>query len=100
MAFAIYFLLFIVPLSILRSTPPKTCDADETAQVLYDQVFSRYGCPLSTLTDRGSCFRSSLVTALRKLFKVKQIFTNSCHPQTNSRVENMNSIILKALRIY
>jgi len=80
--------------------PTKTCDADETAQVLYDQVFSRYGCPLSILTDRGSCFRSSLVTALCKLFKVKQIFTSSYHPQTNSRAENMNSIILKSLRIY
>ena len=80
--------------------PTKTCDADETAQVLYDQVFSRYGCPLSILTDRGSCFRSSLVTALCKLFRVKQIFTSSYHPQTNSRAENMNSIILKSLRIY
>ena len=67
--------------------PTKTCDADETAQVLYDQVFSRYGCPLRILTDRGSCFRSSLVTALCELFKVKQIFTSSYHPQTNSRAE-------------
>lgn len=80
--------------------PTKTCDADVTAQVLYDQVFSRYGCPLSILTDRGSCFRSSLTSALCKLFKVKQVFTSSHHPQTNSRAENMNSIILKSLRIY
>ena len=80
--------------------PTKTCDAEETARILYEQVFSRYGCPLSILTDRGACFRSTLVTALCKLFKVKQIFTSSYHPQTNSRAENMNSIILKSLRIY
>ena len=80
--------------------PTKTCDADETAKVLYDQIFSRYGCPLSILTDRGTAYRSALVTALCKLFKVKQIFTSSYHPQTNSRAENMNSIILKSLRIY
>ena len=80
--------------------PTKTCDADETAKVLYEQVFCRYGCPLSILTDRGSCFRSALVNALCKIFKVKQIFTSSFHPQTNSRAENMNSIILKSLRIY
>jgi len=80
--------------------PTKSRDADETAQVLYEQVFCRYGCPLSILTDRGSCFRSSLISALCKLFKVKQIFTSSYHPQTNSRAENMNSIILISLRIY
>lgn len=80
--------------------PTKTCDADETAKVLYEQVFSRYGCPLSILTDRASSFRSSLINALCKLFKVKQLFTSAYHPQTNSRAENMNSIILKSLRIY
>ena len=78
----------------------KTCDADETAKVLYEQVFTRYGCSLSVLTDRGSCFRSSLITALCKILKVKQIFTSAYHPQSNSRAENMNSIILKSLRIY
>ena len=80
--------------------PTKTCDADETAKVLYEQIFCRYGCPLSILTDRGSCFRSSLINALCKIFKVKQIFTSSFHPQTNSRAEHFNSVILKSLRIY
>ena len=80
--------------------PTKTCDADETDKVPYKQVFCRYGCPLSILTDRGSSFHCSLINALCKLFKVKQIFTSSYHAQTNSRAENMNSIILKSLRIY
>jgi len=80
--------------------PTKTCDADETAEVLHEQVFCWYGCLFSVLTDRGANFRSSLTSALCQLFKVKQIFTSSYHPQTNSRAENMNSIILKSLRIY
>ena len=56
--------------------PTKSCDEDETAKVLYKQVFCRYGCPLSVLTDRGSDFRASLVKALCKLRNVKQIFTS------------------------
>ena len=78
----------------------KTCDADETAKILYEQFFCRYGCPLSILTDRGTSFRSSLISALCKLFKVKQIFTSSYYSQTNFPAENINSIILKFLRIY
>ena len=80
--------------------PTKTCDADETAIVLYEQVFCRYGCPLSILTDRGSCFCSALFNALCKIFKVKRIFTSSFHLQTKSGAENMNSTILKSIRIY
>jgi len=37
---------------------------------------------------------------LCKLFKVKQIFTSSFHPQTNSRDENRNSVILISLQSY
>jgi len=80
--------------------PTKTCDADKTAKVLYEHIFCRYGCPLSILTHRGACFHSSLISVLCQLFKVKQIFTSSYHPQTNSRAENINTIILKSLRIY
>ena len=80
--------------------PTKSCDADETAKVLYKQVFCRYGCLLSVLTDRGSDFRASLVKALCKLCNIKQIFTSSFHPSTNSRAEFQNSNILKSLRIY
>ena len=68
----------------------KSCDADETAKVLYKQVFCRYGCLLSVLTDRGSDFRASLVKALCKLRNVKQIFTSSFHPSTNSRAVFQN----------
>jgi len=81
--------------------PTKSCDADETVKVLYEQVFfCRYGCPLSVLTERGSACRSSLVKALCKLCNVKQIFTSSFHPSTNSRAEFQNSNILKSLKIY
>jgi len=64
--------------------PTKTCDTHETAKVLYEQVFCRYGCPLSILTDLGSSFRCLLITALCKRFKVKRVFTSRYHPQTNS----------------
>jgi len=47
-----YLLVVIDSTSLfLEIFPTKTCDADETAKVLYEQVFCRYGCPLSILTD-------------------------------------------------
>jgi len=50
------------------------------------------------LSDRGSCFRSKLVKSLCSLLNVKQIYTSSRHPQTNSRAESYNKNILNSLR--
>jgi len=88
-----YFLVCIDSTSLFPELhPTKTCDADETAKVLYEQVFCRHGCPTSILSDRGSCFRSSLVNALCKLCKVKQIFSSSWHPAPT--VELKPSIVI------
>ena len=66
--------------------PAKTTNAEETAQLLYDHVFMQFGCH-TLLSGRGAAFRSKLMRHLCQLIGVKQIFTSSRHPQTNSRCE-------------
>jgi hypothetical protein len=78
----------------------ESCEAHDVAKVLYDHIFSRYGCPAQILTDKGACFTSKLVAAICKIFHVKQVFPSPYHAQTNSCAEQFNSTILKALRIY
>ena len=70
--------------------PLKTQHASEIADVLYNEVFCRYGAPRSLLSDRGQNFVSHLVTELCKLFNVKRLKTSSFRPQTNSQCENFN----------
>lgn len=80
--------------------PTKSTTAEEVAEVLYANYFCTFGAPLTILTDRGAVFRSKLVAELCRIFKVKQIYTSSYHPCTNSRAERFNSTILKSLRIH
>jgi len=75
----------------------KTTGAEETARLLYDHLFMQYGAK-TLLSDRGSAFRSKLVQELCKLLNVKQIYTSSRHPQTNSRAESFNRNVLNSLR--
>jgi len=79
--------------------PARTTSAEETARLLFDNVFMVYGCR-SLLSDRGSCFMSKLLKHLCKLLHITQIRTSPRHPATNSRCEAYNRNILNALRTH
>ena len=80
--------------------PLKSADAVSVAKVLYTDIFTRYGAPVSLVSDRGQQFMSKLVQALCAMFSVRRKMTSSYHPQTNSACERMNSYILSSLRAY
>jgi len=50
------------------------------------------------MSDRSSACRSKLVKSLCFLLNVKQIYTSSRHPQTNSRAESYNKNSLDSFR--
>lgn len=80
--------------------PLKTQESKEIADVLFSEIFTRYGAPRVIVSDRGQNFLSKLVTAVCEIFQVTRHFTSSYHPQTNSACERMNSTIAQCLRTY
>jgi transposase InsO family protein len=74
--------------------------ASEVARVLYYEVFTRFGACRKLVSDRAQNFMSKLIKELCKLFQITKIETSSYHPQTNSAVERMNSVIIQTLRKY
>ena len=78
----------------------QSADAITVAQVLYKEIFTRYGAPNVLISDRGQCFMSNLVKALSALFGVKRNMTTPFHPSSNSACERVNSQINRALRTY
>ena len=46
----------------------ESADAITTAQVFYQEVITRYGCPKYILTDRGATFLSTLLKAFVKFW--------------------------------
>jgi len=79
--------------------PAKTTTAEETARLLYENIFTVYTCK-SLLCDRAAAFRSQLIKELCRLMNVKQVFTSARHPETNCRCEIYNKNILNALRTH
>ena len=80
--------------------PVKTLEAEEIADVLSNQVFTRFGSPASLLSDRGTSFIGKVVTSLCQAFMVKRLKTSSYHPQTNSACEQFNRNIWVQLKAH
>ena len=80
--------------------PIKDQQAVTVANILYKEIFARYGSPRVIVSDRGKNFLSTLVKSLCELFKVTRHHTSSYHPQTNASVERLNGSIAQALKAY
>ena len=80
--------------------PLKSQESSVIAQILYSEIFYRYGFPDVIVSDRGRNFMSRLVSALCELFQIKRHFTSSFHAQSNSVVERVNSTLAQAIRSY
>ena len=80
--------------------PLKTQEASEIADILFREIFTRYGAPKTLISDRGRNFMSHLVSALCALFDVKRVHTSPYHPQTNAECERRNSVIAQSIRAY
>jgi len=96
-----YILLCVESLSRWpEAFPLKTQSAVEVADCLFNQVFTRYGCPEVLMSDRGTNFMSKVVTRLCNLFHTRRTVSSGFRPQSNSAVENLNRTIWSCLRAY
>lgn len=80
--------------------PLATQEAKDIAEILYNEIFTRYGAPRTIVSDRGKNFMSKLVNALCEMFEVKRHHTSSYHPQTNATCERRNSTLIQTMRAY
>ena len=96
-----YFLLVVDSFSKWHEAfPLRTETAKKIANILYSEIFCRYGAPRVPISDRGQNFMSKVVTALCEIFKVTRHFTSSYHPQTNATCERTNSTLEQCLLAY
>ena len=80
--------------------PLVTQNAKEIANVLYKEVFTRFGSPKILISDKGQNFCSKLIQALSEMFHITRHTTSSYHPMSNTTCERMNSTIAQTLRTY
>lgn len=72
----------------------------EAAELLFRDVYKRFGAPQRIISDRGPQFASGVFQELQRLVGVKTSQSTAYHPQTDRQTERVNQEIDLALRIY
>jgi hypothetical protein len=85
---------------VLIPTTKIGLTAERTAELFLVHVYSRFGLPDSTLTNRGPQFESEFWQELCKSLGIKSKLTTAFHPQTNGGTERVNREIQLYLSIF
>ena len=80
-------------------TPLRGITADIVAKNFIQHWISRYGVPLTIISDRGSQFESELFQSLTDKLNIKHLSTTSYHPQTNGMLERFHRTLKTSLSI-
>ena len=79
--------------------------ADKTAETVTDlilqQIFPRFGCPLQIVSDNGSENVNKMVRETLEKLKIDHVLTSVYHPQSNAKCERfhrtLHDILAKAV---
>ena len=73
--------------------PTKNCTVAPIVKFLWENIITRYGCPLSLTSERGTHFiNETNFRILLDEFMIAHHKTTPYHPQANGNVEAFNKI--------
>ncbi|KAF8638134.1 hypothetical protein AX16_010568 [Volvariella volvacea WC 439] len=78
----------------------KDITAEETAELIHNSIYRRFGLPRKIISDRGTQFAAQIFQEWQKLLGTKTTLSTAYHPQTDGETERMNQEIETYLRIY
>ena len=75
----------------------RKADAKSSAKFLYEQVISRYGCPLELINDRCVHFLNEVIAQLTTEFMIIHRKSSAYYPHANGQAESTNKTLCKTL---
>jgi transposase InsO family protein len=70
----------------------RTNIVNVTMKFLYDHIFTRFGCPLTVLTNQGTHFINNVIRYLTDHFILRHINSIVYYPQGNGQRESINKV--------
>ena len=68
-------------------------DALSTVKFLYENVITRFGCPLQIISDQGSHFLNEVIAHLLGEFMVTHRKSSPYYPRCNGQAESSNKVL-------
>ena len=84
-----------------KAEPVDTCSTEITAKFIYKNIITRFGWPITLISDQGSHFINKTIKALTDQFKIDHRRSTTYHPQLNGAIEAFYKTLTKGLtKIY
>ena len=80
-----------------EAVPLRNIDTVTVAESLVE-IFCRVGVPREILSDRGSQFKSDLMSEIHRLLSIKALYTSPYHAACNGAVERLNGVLKSMLK--
>ena len=75
----------------------KDNTAKSTAKFLFEEIITKFGCPLEFISDQGSHFINDTIKVLTQEFMILHWKSTTYYPQANGQAEITNKVIKVAL---
>ena len=80
-----------------EAEPVDTCSSEVAAKFIYENIITRFGCPITLISDQGSHFINKTITALTEQFKIDHRRSTTYHPQSNGAIEAFNKTLIRGI---
>ena len=75
----------------------NTCSSEIAAKFIYENIITRFGCPLTLISDQGTHFINKTIKTLTDQFQIKHRQSTAYHPQSNGAIEAFNKTLTRGL---
>ena len=75
----------------------KDITAKSTAKFFFEEIITKFGCPLEFVSDQGNHFINETIKVLAQEFMILHRKSTTYYPQANRQAENTNKVIKIAL---
>ena len=70
------------------------------AEIILNEVISRFGCPFELHSDQGRNYESQIFAELCRLLEVRKTRTSPGNPKCNGQVERFNRTLIRMIKAY
>ena len=82
----------------LEACPICNIDAETVSKAFISTWISRFGPPLTLVTDRGAQFRAELMTRMTDILGIHHIRTSAYNPKANGKIERIHRSLKASLK--
>ena len=80
-----------------EAEPVETCYSEIDAKFIYENIITRFGCPLTLISDQGTHFINKTIKTLTDQFQINHHRSTAYHPQSNGAIEAFNKTLTRGL---